>query len=80
VVQLAKYIKENCPSLLLRGLMTIGSISNAGSRENPDFEELALCKEAVAHELGMDVGSLELSMGMSSDFEDAVRNLYYRRP
>lgn len=31
------------------------------------------CREAIAKELGVDVSSLELSMGMSGDFEQAVR-------
>ena len=35
-------------------------------------KELHACREAVALELGVDASSLQLSMGMSSDYEHAV--------
>ncbi|KAG9596263.1 hypothetical protein KCV04_g20253, partial [Aureobasidium melanogenum] len=38
-----------------------------------DFDELRKCRDEVAKQLGMDADKLELSMGMSSDFEAAIR-------
>lgn len=33
-----KHIVENCPQLLLSGLMTIGMFGRDPSQENPDFQ------------------------------------------
>ncbi|KAK5674493.1 hypothetical protein LTS10_012881 [Elasticomyces elasticus] len=59
------------------GLMTIGAI--ARSREsasadsvNEDFVALRETRDKVAEELGVAAQELELSMGMSSDFEAAI--------
>ncbi|KAG5181979.1 hypothetical protein JKP88DRAFT_269998 [Tribonema minus] len=64
---LAKHVVEDCPNLELKGLMTIGA---------PDdfecFNRLAACRHEVAEALGVDAASLELSMGMSGDFEEAI--------
>lgn len=71
VVELATFIKEKCPKLNLEGLMTIGSIANSKSdAENEDFKTLVKCASEVESLLG---GTLQLSMGMSSDFEEAIR-------
>ncbi|KAI8820994.1 alanine racemase [Fimicolochytrium jonesii] len=69
---LAKHIAEKCPKLRLQGLMTIGSPerdSDPGA-ENPDFTLLAKVKTTLdtAHNTDLD-----LSMGMSDDFEQAIR-------
>lgn len=37
------------------------------------FDQLALCRESAAATLGVPVQQLELSMGMSGDFEEAIR-------
>jgi uncharacterized pyridoxal phosphate-containing UPF0001 family protein len=74
-VFLAKHIEEHCPSLVFRGLMTIGSVTQAALSENLDFERLLLCRKMIAQELEIETEDLELSMGMSSDFVQAVRNL-----
>jgi len=54
--------------------MTIGSI--ARSREsvipNEDFLTLKRVRDEVAKEVGIQSEELELSMGMSEDFEQAV--------
>ncbi|KAG9584150.1 hypothetical protein KCU77_g12389, partial [Aureobasidium melanogenum] len=75
--QLCKHILDNCPHLELGGLMTIGAIARSKATtketENEDFEELRKCRDEVAKQLGMDADKLELSMGMSSDFEAAIR-------
>ncbi|KAK7206291.1 hypothetical protein BZA70DRAFT_288670 [Myxozyma melibiosi] len=75
VVETAKYIVESCPRLKLKGLMTIGSIarSNAsGEEENADFKTLVEQKKKVEEQVA-GAGELELSMGMSEDFAEAIR-------
>jgi pyridoxal phosphate enzyme (YggS family) len=72
-VSLAEYIASSCLSLRLAGLMTIGFPDYSGCRSE-DFECLHKCREQVADALKQDLSSLELSMGMSNDFEEAVRN------
>lgn len=72
-VELCRHIREECPHLKLQGLMTIGAIarSQAGG-ENEDFIKLKEEKDNVLKVLGMKEEELELSMGMSADFEAAV--------
>ncbi|KAK4101812.1 hypothetical protein N658DRAFT_515575 [Parathielavia hyrcaniae] len=75
VVSLCRAIVDDCPNLHLLGLMTIGAIARsvattAGS-ENEDFRLLREQRDLVVEELGLD-RELELSMGMSEDFEGAV--------
>lgn len=76
VYQLCLHIRENCDRLRFRGLMTIGSLE--ASKEpayggNTDFECLVRYREAIAKRLGLKDSDLELSMGMSLDFEEAIR-------
>ncbi|KAG9242196.1 hypothetical protein BJ878DRAFT_445988 [Calycina marina] len=72
-LELAKHIIENCPHLNLLGLMTIGAIARSKATgegaENEDFKNLRGEKDRLEKELGRD---LELSMGMSEDFEGAI--------
>lgn len=42
---------------------------------NPDFICLIKCREKISDELGIDINNIELSMGMSNDYEHAVRYL-----
>jgi len=67
-------VKE-CQHLTLQGLMTIGSLSMsrqaAEGEENRDFVKLKEVKDIVKREVG--VQGLELSMGMTQDFEEAIR-------
>ncbi|CAG8962481.1 hypothetical protein HYFRA_00014215 [Hymenoscyphus fraxineus] len=76
--ELAKHVLANCPSLNLLGLMTIGAIARsketAAGNENEDFVLLKREKERLEGELGSELGgrTLELSMGMSEDFEGAI--------
>lgn len=71
---LAKHISERCPHLTLKGLMTIGDIARSKQSEipNDDFLVLRQTRDEVAKGLGYDPEQLELSMGMSSDFEQAI--------
>jgi pyridoxal phosphate enzyme (YggS family) len=60
---LVSHIRSNCPNLELTGLMTIGAPGDVSC-----FDVLAKCRNENNH--GDD--SLELSMGMSGDFEQAI--------
>ncbi|RNF04271.1 putative alanine racemase [Trypanosoma conorhini] len=70
-VELAKHIKENCKLLNLAGLMTIGMPDFTSRPEN--FECLLRNREAVAAALSVPADSLALSMGMTGDFENAIK-------
>jgi pyridoxal phosphate enzyme (YggS family) len=73
---LAKHIVEKCPTLRFTGLMTIGAIARSkattAETENEDFVTLRDVRDKVAEGLGWETDKLELSMGMSSDFEGAI--------
>ncbi|PHH88360.1 hypothetical protein CDD83_7632 [Cordyceps sp. RAO-2017] len=75
-VALCREIADACPGLRLLGLMTIGAIARsratAAEGRNDDFVALAEQRDLVARELGLARDELELSMGMSDDFEGAV--------
>ncbi|KAK0756793.1 hypothetical protein N5P37_010311 [Trichoderma harzianum] len=76
-VALCREIVQNCAGLNLLGLMTIGAIARSrattAENENEDFEALVAQRDLVASELGLSPqDTLELSMGMSEDFEGAI--------
>jgi pyridoxal phosphate enzyme (YggS family) len=87
LVTLAKLIITECPKLHLQGLMTIGSLDQTlgAGEENRDFKTLTDTRDALQRHLssadlppdkkwGEDgTGKLLLSMGMSSDFETALK-------
>lgn len=64
-VSLCKEVSEQCDRLEIQGLMTIGAPGDLGC-----FDTLVACRDKVCAELGMD--RLEVSMGMSGDFEAAI--------
>jgi PLP dependent protein len=70
-VDLCRFITTECPALELRGLMTIGAPGDTSC-----FTTLVQCREEVLGGLKSDntllVQELELSMGMSDDFEEAI--------
>ncbi|KAI9681824.1 MAG: hypothetical protein M1829_000569 [Trizodia sp. TS-e1964] len=74
--ELCRHVRDNCPHLRLIGLMTIGSIarSKATTAEtaNEDFITLRETRDRVAEALGLQAEALEMSMGMSEDFEGAI--------
>lgn len=75
--ELCRHVREKCPHLQLAGLMTIGALArseeaSAADGINEDFVTLRDTRDKVAKELGIDASELELSMGMSSDFEAAI--------
>ncbi|KAJ5144871.1 hypothetical protein N7448_002263 [Penicillium atrosanguineum] len=75
---LARFIRDKCPRLKLQGVMTIGAIARSKAttveNENEDFVCLRETRDRIVSELGLsgEEAELELSMGMSSDFEGAI--------
>jgi hypothetical protein len=54
--------------------MCIGKYSAAEGDAAADFQQLAACRRAAAAALGVEATSLSLSMGMSHDFEMAIKS------
>lgn len=87
LVALSLHILSSCPHLRLRGLMTIGSVAASTSSEhNPDFASLTHTRSRLVQVLKglndariaqgveeMEREELELSMGMSNDFVEAIQ-------
>ncbi|XP_057175165.1 pyridoxal phosphate homeostasis protein isoform X2 [Triplophysa rosa] len=72
-VNTVKHIVSQCPALEFAGLMTIGRYGyDLSDGPNPDFQMLLKRREEVCESLKMPVDKVELSMGMSSDFEHAI--------
>ncbi|KAL8407620.1 hypothetical protein RB594_006446 [Gaeumannomyces avenae] len=77
---LCRAVARDCRNLRLLGLMTIGAIARSRATyntpetaENEDFSALVGQRALVAAELGLaSEEELELSMGMSDDFEGAI--------
>lgn len=69
-VPLATHIRDECQNLIMAGLMTIGQPDYSSKPEN--FTCLMDVRRKVAEALQVPAESLELSMGMSGDFEQAV--------
>ncbi|KAK9706385.1 hypothetical protein RND81_07G120800 [Saponaria officinalis] len=69
-VDLARHVHRNCQNLEFSGLMTIGMLDYTSTPEN--FKTLARCRSEVCSALEIDEEQCELSMGMSSDFEQAI--------
>jgi len=88
LVQVARHVVSECPKLHLQGLMTIGSLTESlasAEKPNEDFEQLrhtrdllqeTLIKAGLTSDGGKwgEGGKLLLSMGMSSDFEAALKS------
>ncbi|KAL3122428.1 hypothetical protein niasHT_001463 [Heterodera trifolii] len=74
LLPLAKNVMEQCHSLTLIGLMTIGSIGQSlgSGDENADFALLRKLRNALQMELRLST-ELELSMGMSADYQLAIK-------
>ncbi|XP_071655458.1 pyridoxal phosphate homeostasis protein isoform X1 [Patagioenas fasciata] len=68
-----EHVINKCPSLEFVGLMTIGSIGHDLSKgPNPDFQMLLSLRQEVCEKLNLPVEKVELSMGMSTDFQHAI--------
>ncbi|RLN10110.1 hypothetical protein BBO99_00002989 [Phytophthora kernoviae] len=68
-IELARHIVSSCEHLNLTGLMTIGRY---GDTTSECFDRLVACRKCVAEALGTAEADLDLSMGMSGDFELAI--------
>jgi pyridoxal phosphate enzyme (YggS family) len=69
IADVAKEIQQNCSHLKILGVMTIGAPGDFSC-----FDTLAGCRKTLAEALDItDETSLEMSMGMSGDFEEAIR-------
>ncbi|NXA41710.1 PLPHP protein, partial [Eudromia elegans] len=68
-----EHVINKCPSLEFVGLMTIGSIGHDLSKgPNPDFQVLLSLRREVCEKLKLPLEKVELSMGMSTDFQHAI--------
>jgi len=73
VAELVTFIKNNCDRLNFVGLMTIGAYGyDTSLGPNPDFLKLLQVRDSVCQELNLPKSTIELSMGMSSDYEHAI--------
>jgi len=78
VVKATKFILETCPNIKFGGLMTIGNLGNSlattrePGEENPDFRSLIEMRKRLNEETKLDLDMVEMSMGMSNDFEEAI--------
>jgi pyridoxal phosphate enzyme (YggS family) len=67
-VELCQQITKECEHLKLKGVMTIGAPGDGDC-----LNALAECREQVAQALDMSPNELELSMGMSGDYDVAIQ-------
>ncbi|CAH0697172.1 unnamed protein product [Spodoptera exigua] len=71
--KVVEHVLKNCPNLDFKGLMTIGQYDyDVSLGPNPDFLTLAKCRQEVCENLKLDINNVELSMGMSTDYEHAI--------
>ncbi|XP_006808694.1 pyridoxal phosphate homeostasis protein isoform X2 [Neolamprologus brichardi] len=72
-VNTVKHIVTQCPALHFLGLMTIGRYGyDLTLGPNPDFQMLLSRRQEVCDSLKLPTEDVELSMGMSTDFEHAI--------
>ncbi|XP_058467233.1 pyridoxal phosphate homeostasis protein [Malaya genurostris] len=72
-VNLYRFVTEKCPNLNCQGIMTIGRLGHdytAGP--NPDFIELIKCHQDICSTFEKNPTELQVSMGMSGDFVQAI--------
>ncbi len=73
VIETWQHVVDQYKHLDLLGLMTIGSYNESTSKEtNADFTSLVQCRTHLSDALRLDTRRVELSMGMSHDFETAI--------
>ena len=73
IPQLVQHVQDNCPGLEFCGLMTIGRMGHDYTTgPNPDFEVLVRTRERLCSQLGLEPQTVQLSMGMSADYKEAV--------
>ncbi|CAM4702548.1 pyridoxal phosphate homeostasis protein [Caretta caretta] len=73
IVGTVEHIIKECPSLEFVGLMTIGSFGHDLSKgPNPDFQVLISLRQDICEKLNIPIEKVELSMGMSTDYQHAI--------
>jgi pyridoxal phosphate enzyme (YggS family) len=68
-----EHIKLNCTQLIFQGLMTIGSLDNVNVEDDSDFHVLIKCRKELSEKYNLPINDIELSMGMSNDYERAIQ-------
>ncbi|XP_067857089.1 pyridoxal phosphate homeostasis protein [Heptranchias perlo] len=72
-VDTVRHVLTSCPSLEFVGLMTIGRYGyDLSQGPNPDFQVLVVHRKEVCDKLKLPLETVELSMGMSTDYEHAI--------
>lgn len=70
IKEVVNYLIKDAKNLNFQGLMTIGSFEQSiGEGENQDFKRMVSLKEILDKDFGIE---LELSMGMSADYKEAI--------
>ena len=72
-LKLVDDIVRSCAHLKFSGLMTIGNPNPDPGDQNCDFKTLAALRSAIYSEFPLYKDNLELSMGMSLDFPQAIK-------
>ncbi|CAF2039683.1 unnamed protein product [Rotaria magnacalcarata] len=72
-LSLYEHIKSNCTQLTCLGLMTIGSLDNVKIDDDSDFQVLVQCRKDLCEKYTLSLNEIELSMGMSNDYERAIQ-------
>ncbi|KAL7676144.1 hypothetical protein ACOME3_002403 [Neoechinorhynchus agilis] len=71
ILTLCSHIVEKCSNLIFKGLMTIAS-PNEGKVVD-EFKYMNSLRLKVSNHINVQVEEIELSMGMSSDYLEAVK-------
>ncbi|KAK0398104.1 hypothetical protein QR680_002431 [Steinernema hermaphroditum] len=72
-IKMANFICSECPNLQFVGFMTIGSFDRDPNEFNPDFDALYQLRGRWCQQAGKTATDYELSMGMSNDFVQALK-------
>ena len=67
-IELCQQIVKECQHVKLKGVMTIGAPGDLSC-----LDALVSCRNKVAESLEMDPNDIEVSMGMSDDYVEAIR-------
>jgi len=68
VFEIINYIKTDCKHLVFAGLMTIGESGDMSA-----FKQMVELREKVCEKFQLQIKDVELSMGMSADYAEAVK-------
>jgi len=68
VFEIINYIKADCKHLVFAGLMTIGESGDMSA-----FKQMVELREKVCEKFQLQIKDVELSMGMSADYAEAVK-------